>query len=68
MEASGRIRLILLDDRLLFRESLARLLAAERDFELVAECTTPPEVLQTSGGSGADVVLVDIGVAQEFIP
>jgi two-component system nitrate/nitrite response regulator NarL len=63
-----RIRLILLDDHLLFRESLARLLAAEQDFELVAECTTPAEALNTLQGAAVDVILVDIGIAKEFIP
>jgi len=44
----ARIRLALLDDHVLFRESLSRLLASEQDFELVAECTTPPEALQNA--------------------
>jgi two-component system nitrate/nitrite response regulator NarL len=62
------IRLILLDDHLLFRESLAQLLAAERDFELVAECTTSAEALKNLRRPGVDVILVDIGIAKEFIP
>jgi DNA-binding NarL/FixJ family response regulator len=64
----ARIRLILLDDHLLFRESLARVLAAEQDFELVAECSTPVEALKSLKDSGVDVILVDIGIAKEFIP
>jgi DNA-binding NarL/FixJ family response regulator len=64
----GQIRLVLLDDHLLFRESLARLLASEHDFELVAECTTPSEALESLRRSGVDVILVDIGIAKEFIP
>jgi two-component system nitrate/nitrite response regulator NarL len=64
----GRIRLILLDHHLLFRESLARLLASEHDLELVAECSTPSEALKSLKGSGVDVILVDIGIAKEFIP
>jgi DNA-binding NarL/FixJ family response regulator len=63
-----RIRLILLDDHLLFRESLGRLLAAEHDFELVAECSTPVEALKSLKHSGVDVILVDLGIAKEFIP
>jgi DNA-binding NarL/FixJ family response regulator len=62
------IRLVLLDDHLLFRESLARLLSAEHDFELVAECTTSAEALKSLRRSGVDVILVDIGIAKEFIP
>jgi len=64
----GRIRLVLLDDHLLFRESLARLLATEHDFELVAECTTSAEALKSLKGTGVDVILVDAGIAKEFIP
>lgn len=64
----GRIRLVLLDDHLLFRESLARLLASEHEFELVAEYTTSSEALKSLKGSGVDVILVDIGIAKEFIP
>jgi two-component system nitrate/nitrite response regulator NarL len=64
----ARIRLALLDDHVLFRESLSRLLASEQDFELVAECTTPPEALQSLKRSAVDVILVDIDVAKEFIP
>jgi two-component system, NarL family, nitrate/nitrite response regulator NarL len=64
----GRIRLALLDDHLLFRESLARLLAAEHDFELVAECTTSADALKSLKGTRVDVILVDIGIAKDFIP
>lgn len=62
-----RIRLVLLDDHVLFRESLARLLAAEPNFEVVAESAAPPEALKALKDSGADVVLVDIGLAEDFI-
>jgi len=65
---SRRIRVALLDDHLLFRESLARLLSSERDFELVAECTASAEALEGLQGLEVDVILVDIGIATEFIP
>lgn len=68
MEPSGRIRLVLLDDHLLFRESLARLLASEQDFELVAECSTPADALKSLHDSEVHVILVDIAIAREFIP
>jgi DNA-binding NarL/FixJ family response regulator len=67
-KARARIRLVLLDDQLLFRESLGRLLASEQDFELVAQYTTPPEALKSLKRSGVDVILVDIGMAKEFVP
>lgn len=63
-----RIRLVLLDDHVLLRESLARLLASEQDFELVAECATPSEVLKCLKAKMVDVLLVDLGMANEFIP
>jgi DNA-binding NarL/FixJ family response regulator len=63
-----RIRLVLLYDRVLVRESLARLLAAEHDFELVAEPATPQEALEKLNGTEADVLLMDLGGAKEFIP
>jgi len=66
--ARGRIRLLLLDDHLLFRESLAGLLAAEQDLELVAQCSTPVEALKSLRLAEVDVILVDIGIAREFIP
>ena len=61
------IRLVLLDDNVLFRESLARLLAAERDLEVVAQCTMPPEALNVIAATAADVLLVRFAVAKEFI-
>jgi two-component system nitrate/nitrite response regulator NarL len=62
-----RIRLALLDDNVLFRESLARLLAAELDLELVAQCTLPADALNLAVEFGADVLLVRFAVAKEFI-
>jgi DNA-binding NarL/FixJ family response regulator len=59
-----RIRIVLLDEHLLFRESLARLLA---DFEVVAQCATSPDALKTVKGAEVDVVLVDLDIAKEFI-
>jgi two-component system nitrate/nitrite response regulator NarL len=64
----SRIRLVLLDDHALLRETLARLLAAEHEFELVAECATPADALEALRDTEVDVLLVDFGVAGEFIP
>jgi DNA-binding NarL/FixJ family response regulator len=66
-EDRERIRLVLLDDHVLFRESLARLLASERDFELVAECSNFPQALKILKGSTVDVVLMHLSLAKEFI-
>ncbi len=61
------IRVLLVYDHLLFREGLARLLAAEDGVELVGACTTPAEALKVLKDSGADVILLDIAIAREFI-
>lgn len=53
------IRLLLLDDHILFREGLWRLLASEPGFETVAECGTPQEALEALSKSSVDVVLLD---------
>ena len=62
-----RIRLVLLDEHLLFRESLARLLASEKDFEIVAQCTQATEALKVLRASGVDVVLMDLVLAKDFM-
>jgi DNA-binding NarL/FixJ family response regulator len=59
------IRLVLLNEHMLFRESLARLLASEPGFELVAGCASGAEALEVLERSGADVVLLDLRVGQE---
>ena len=43
--AEKTVHILLLDDHALFRESLARLLAAERGFEAVYLCGTIKEAL-----------------------
>src|ERR1022692_2073077 len=66
-----RIRLLLLVDYALVRESLSRQLRLEPDFEIVAECGTAAEGLEALSGSPVDVVLLDydaVGAqAAEFI-
>lgn len=53
------IRLLLLDDHVLFREGLSRLLVTEPDFEMVAQCGTPAEALSILRASPIDIVLLD---------
>ncbi len=53
------IRLLLLDDHILFREGLSRLLVSESDFETVAQCGTPAEALKVLSHSLVDIVLLD---------
>jgi DNA-binding NarL/FixJ family response regulator len=54
-----RIRLLLLDDHVLFREGVSRLLASENDFEVVAQCGTPGEGLAVLRRTPVDIVLLD---------
>lgn len=63
----SRIRIVLIDGQLLFRESLGRLLASQDDFELVGEYTTPAEALKSLKELEVDVILVDVGIAKDFI-
>jgi two-component system, NarL family, nitrate/nitrite response regulator NarL len=60
-----RLRLLLLDDHLLFREGLRRLLVTEPDFETVAECGTPAEALEVLSRTAVDVVLLDFDLGEE---
>jgi DNA-binding NarL/FixJ family response regulator len=53
------IRLLLLDDHLLFREGLSRLLMTEPDFELVAQCGTPSGALDILARTPVDIILLD---------
>ena len=59
------IRLLLLDDHVLFRESLSRLLASEPGFEMVAQCGTTREGLEVLARSAVDVVLLDFDLGGE---
>jgi DNA-binding NarL/FixJ family response regulator len=59
---------MLLHTQVLFRTSLARLLATERDFELVAECANVAEALQSLADTKPDIILFDFGIWQDLIP
>jgi len=59
------IRLLLLDDHILFREGLSRLLVSEPDFETVAQCGTPAEALEVLVRSTVDIVLLDFDLEDE---
>ncbi len=60
-----RIRLLLLDDHVLFREGLSRLLASEPDFEMVGNCGTSAEALEVLKGSPVDIVLLDFDLGDD---
>jgi two-component system, NarL family, nitrate/nitrite response regulator NarL len=60
-----RIRLLLLVDYVLVRESLSRQLRLEPGFEIAAECGTPREGLEALSRLPVDVVLLDYEAAGE---
>jgi two-component system, NarL family, nitrate/nitrite response regulator NarL len=63
--AVKNIRLLLLDDHALFRESLARLLKAEPGFEVVADCSSGTEALRIIKSREIDIVLLDLDLGEE---
>lgn len=60
-----QIRILLVDDHSLFRESLSRLLEAEPDFQIVATCATANEALRVLKAEPVDVVLLDYDLGDE---
>jgi len=63
--AVKNIRLLLLDDHALFRESLTRLLQAEPGFEVVANCSSASEALRIMKSREIDVLLLDLDLGEE---
>jgi len=55
----------LLDDHVLFRESLSRLLESEPDFEMVGHCGSAAEALAILERSPVDVVLLDYDLGDD---
>jgi two-component system, NarL family, nitrate/nitrite response regulator NarL len=60
------IRLLVIDDHALFRESVARLLQAEPGFEVVAHCGSGTDALRVLKSSEEiDVILLDLDLGPE---
>jgi DNA-binding NarL/FixJ family response regulator len=59
------IRILLVDDHSLFRESLSRLLEAEPDFQIASTCATSAEALDAIARQHIDVVLLDYDLGDE---
>ncbi len=57
-----RTRLLLVDDHVLFRESLGRLLAVEPDFQVVGQCGQGSEALEFLAREPADLILLDFNL------
>jgi two-component system nitrate/nitrite response regulator NarL len=59
------VRILLVDDHTLFRESVARLLAAEQDFVIAGACANVSDALRLVGGREVDVLLLDFDLGDE---
>jgi DNA-binding NarL/FixJ family response regulator len=59
------IRILMVDDHSLFRESLSRLLQTTRGLRVVGECTTSVEALAAFSTTPTDVVLLDYDLGEE---
>ncbi len=60
------IRLLILDDHILFRESLGRLLETTADLRVVSHCTTLDEALEALTREEIDVILLDYDLGAEL--
>jgi DNA-binding NarL/FixJ family response regulator len=61
-----RIRILIVDDHTLFRESLTRLLEADTDFQVAHACASVREALGTIETTPIDVVLLDYDLNEEM--
>jgi two-component system, NarL family, nitrate/nitrite response regulator NarL len=59
------VRILLIDDHALFRESVARLLHAEAGFEVVADCGSGAEALRVLKSREVDMILLDLDLGPE---
>src|ERR1700732_2794617 len=57
------IQLLLVDDHILFRESLRRLLTSEPDFDVVGDCGTTSEACAIVERCTIDLILLDFDLA-----
>jgi DNA-binding NarL/FixJ family response regulator len=70
--AAKTIRILLLDDHALFRESVGRLLGVEPGFEVIGLCGTIEEALKVLQRKSIDLVLLDFDLGERdgraFLP
>jgi len=59
------IRILMVDDHSLFRESLGRLLETESGFRVVGQCTNAHEAIAAFSATETDVVLLDYDLGNE---
>jgi two-component system nitrate/nitrite response regulator NarL len=60
-----KIRVLLIDDHTLFRESLARLLQSEPGFEIVTHCSSSADALRAVRERAIDIILLDLDLGSE---
>jgi two-component system, NarL family, nitrate/nitrite response regulator NarL len=63
--ARNTIRILIVDDHALFRESLARLLAAESDFDMIGHCATTEEAAVLLKDHEIDLLLLDFDLGHQ---
>jgi DNA-binding NarL/FixJ family response regulator len=61
----SRTRLLLVDDHLLFREGVGRLLASEPDFEIAGSCGASAEALEVLDREPVDLILLDFDIGKD---
>jgi DNA-binding NarL/FixJ family response regulator len=61
----NHIRVFLVDDQALLRESLSRFLATQPGLEVAGECGTATEALEILNGSSVDIVLLSFDLSTE---
>jgi DNA-binding NarL/FixJ family response regulator len=57
-----RTQILLVEDDVLFREALARLLDSEADLSVTGQCGAPAEALERIAGAPPDLVMIDANV------
>jgi two-component system, NarL family, nitrate/nitrite response regulator NarL len=62
--AEKTVRILVLDDHALFRESVSRLLSAEPGFEVTAHCGTIEDALEVLRRKPIDLVLLDFDLGE----
>lgn len=65
MDSPAKIRILIVEDHTLLRESLARSLGEERDIEIAGQCAGVSEALQLIETKSIDVVLLDLNLGVE---
>ncbi len=60
MSADSRIKLVIVDDHTLFREGIKKILALEKDIEIVGEAFDGEEVISVLNRCEPDIMLLDV--------